>query len=786
MNEKILLSNDWLFHEGEIEPGIPATKAPVYQQAKTERFRNGPASMYYSDNFNDFGSINNIPLPRVITTERWDKVIVPHDYIISQEPKKEGNNALGFFEYHPAWYRKHLKFAPEDEGKRIVLYFEGVTDKCEVYFNGSFMHESRCGYVPFEIDISDFIRFGEDNVLAVHCIPRAADAEGWWYAGGGITRRVWLEKHDTVSVDRYGIYMKPERKNAKSWSLPAEVTLRNDDYEERKIKVKLDIFSPDEKPVGGKIVALTLPPRDKTVAQIKFVIGTPTLWDVDSPKLYRAVATVITDEGEVDSAETAFGFRTAVFDPNHGFFLNDRHILLKGVCGHGDFGLSGKAVPENIHRVKVKMMKEMGVNAYRCSHYPQDETLMNELDKAGILVMDETRFFSSVPDSIEDLRTLLLRDRNHPSVILWSIGNEESFFITPMGKRIAKAMITEVKKLDDRPVLVANDKHPIDCTVYEDCDVIGINYNFKNFAYDTVHEKFPDKCILSSECCATGSTRGWYYPDAPEHGYISAYDKATNAWFGGREDTWKQICDREWVAGAFQWIAFEHRGEAEWPRICSQSGAIDLYLARKDAFYQNMSHWTDKPMIHLLPHWNFPGREGEELPVFAYTNCEEAELFLNGESLGRQTLKKYDHGEWNVKYTPGTLTVIGYNGGVEVVRDEKVTSGAPTALKLTLENPEDAKANGKNALVFYCTCLDAEGREVPNAAPFVRFHTNGFGKVSATGSDISDHNPVTLPDRKMRAGCATVLVTVGAKPGELRLYADADGLATASYTIELQ
>ena len=786
MREKLCLFEDWRFHEGEIEVESTCRKGPLYSQAKTERYRHGPASMAYLDHPDDFGGQKNtpyLPIKREITHEKWDRVTLPHDYVIGKTPHAEGNNALGFLDQEPAWYRKHLIFTEADRGRRITLYFEGVTDRCEVFFNGSPMYVNDCGYVPFEVDITDFVRFDEDNVIAVHITP--IGSEGWWYNGGGIYRNVWLEKTELVSVERDGVFVAPKKLDGETWEVPVSVEIRNDGYENVTAKVKTTLLDPDGKLVGELWSTCDIPLQDIGKTEMTVAVEAPQQWDIDAPTLYSAVTEVYLDGVLMDRHEDTFGFRTLEFTADRGFFLNGRHVKLQGVCGHGDFGLTGKAVPDNIHRHKVRMLKEMGANAYRCSHYPQSDVLMDEFDKQGILVMAETRWFSSSPSALKDLRTLVRRDRNHPSVIMWSIGNEEFYFIKDEGKRIAQKMTAEVKKLDDtRPVMTANDKSPEICTVYGISDLIGINYNLNLF--DTIHEAYPNKPIFSSENCATGSTRGWYYAEDPNRGYIPAYDRDTNEWFLGREKTWKFFMEREWHMGGFQWIAFEHRGEAVWPRLCSQSGAIDLYLQRKDAFYQNQSFWTREPMVHLLPHWNFEGREGEPIAVWAYTNCDEAELFLDGVSLGKKKIDTIGHGEWIVAYRAGCLRAVAYRDGKFVAEDIKETTGAPVALKLRAENADDVKANGKDVALFTCVCVDSEGREVPDAEAFVSFHTNGMGTVVGTGSDVSDHIPVTCPDRRMRAGAISVAVKAGKKAGDLILYATAQGLKTASIKITLE
>jgi beta-galactosidase len=344
-------------------------------------------------------------------------------------------------------------------------------------------------------------------------------------------------------------------------------------------------------------------------------------------------------------------------------------------------------------------------------------------------------------------------------------------------------MMDAVRKLDDSRMVICAVDAPGDSTVYDYLDAIGINYNLHK--YDELHEKYPDKMIFASECCATGTTRDWYYDDAPNKGYINAFDKDTNHWFMGRENTWKFFGERDWIVGAYQWTAFEHRGECVWPRLSSQSGAIDLYLQKKDAFYQNQSLFIeDRPILHLLPHWNFEGREGEAIQVGAYTNCDEVELFLNGVSQGRKAVERFASARWMVAYEPGELVVVAYKDGKAVLEDKRITTGKAQALVLKQEN-DNVEANGQDIVLLSCYCVDENGLEVPTATPYVSFTTNSLGTVVGTGSDICDHNSVTDTDRRMRAGKISVAVQVGTEKGDLKVYAEADGLQSAMLLIEL-
>lgn len=776
MRERINYDEGWLFHRGDLDYPLPAYKGVAYMGAKTERYHLGPAAKDY------FAAVDPYTTEREHKSEKWEKVDLPHDYIIEGLPDKKYNPAWGFLPYENAWYIKKFTLDKADKSKRLILFFEGVAVHATVYLNGCLMKHNFCGYTSFEVDITDYAEFERENTLAVYV--NTDEHEGWWYEGGGIYRSVWLEKTELVSVERWGVFVKPEHQPDDSWLVPINVEIRNDGAKQKRVKTVVTIVDQN----GNDVISAekTVSAVAGEITEVKFneSLTNVKLWSPDEPNLYRAVTKLYVGESEIDEYVTRFGFRYYVLDPDKGMFINGRHYKIKGVCGHADCGLTGKAVPDNIHRHKVRLMKEMGANGYRTSHYMQAEALMDALDENGFIVMDETRWFESTDEGREQLRALVRRDRNRPSVFFWSVGNEEPFHATEKGRRICRSLISLVRKLDDsRTIMSAVSFTPEKATVYDELDAIGINYNWST--YEGLHRKYPDKAVFASECCATGTTRGWYFGDDAARGYLPAYDRDSSADFKGREFTWKFLDGNDWLLGGYQWIAFEHRGEAVWPRVCSQSGAIDLFMQKKDAFYQNKSHWTSEPMAHLLPHWNFEGFEGMPIKVVAYTNCDEVELFHNGKSQGRRKLEKHGHGEWEVPYAPGYIEAVAYIGGKEAARDKRVTAGKPYRLMLELQNP-DVKANGKDIAIFDCYVVDENGIEVPDCSAVVDFLAEGAGRVYSTGSDVSDHGSLFSPTRKMRAGRIGVAVKTGKTSGALRLIATADDLLPAVYTVEIQ
>ena len=774
MRETLNFNKDWLFHEGDIFVEAPRSKGLIYAQAKTERHLIGPASMAYPDGVDSYGGSR-------ATAEYWEKVTLPHDYVITQTPNEKNNNTLGYFEYNNAWYRKHFTLDAACEGRRVALFFEGAAVHCTIYVNGCHMLDNRCGYTSFEVDITDVARFGQENVVAVYV--NTQEHEGWWYEGAGIYRDVWLEITESVAVERDGVFVHPELMGGESWNVPADTELRNDDYEDAAVSVETVLYTMDGREIARAQGEMTVPARDHGTLRQAMRVENPALWDTQSPALHICETTVTRGGEIVDRTKCRFGFRTIRFDPDHGFFLNGKRVVIKGVCCHQDYGLTGKAVPKRVQKYRLELLREMGANGYRTAHYPHHAATMDYLDELGFLVMDETRWFETTPDGVRQLEMLIRRDRNRPGVILWSLGNEEPMHVRPEGRRIARALRTIAKRLDPtRPVTTAQSVDPLHSTVLDVMDVMGVNYNIEH--YDKLHDMYPDRPLFSSECCATGTTRGWYLDDCPARGYIDGYDRRSNSWFRGREETWQWFMAREYVCGGYQWAGIEHRGETTWPRLCSQSGAIDLFLNRKDAFWQNQSHWTDKPMVHILPHWNLHGREGEPVRVSVYTNCDSVELFQDGRSMGAQAVEPFGHVEWRLIYNPGCVRAVGYKNGEPVAEETVETTGRPVALRLKLERG-GVRADGQDVAIITCDCVDSEGRHEPNAAPLVRFNTNGLGYVAGTGSDVSDHTPVTCPDRKMRAGLISVLVRAGEQAGMLRVYAEADALKLARLDIQL-
>ncbi len=451
---------------------------------------------------------------KIVCTEKWERVTLPHDYVVRHNPCETENNALGYFKYDNAWYRKKFKLSDSDKGKRITLLFEGVATHATVYINGCLAKHNFCGYNSFEVNISDLVKFGSDeNVLAVYV--QADEHEGWWYEGGGIYRHVWLCKTADVAVDLWGVYVAPKKMSDTLWNVKIETEIINDRYEDVEAEAQTVFYDKDGNVVLQSDAAINIPLREKKTAVYFADIENPNLWDTENPYLYT-VETVIKVNGEVcDRYLTRTGFRTFEINPEKGLFLNGKHVKIKGVCAHQDFGITGKAVPDNIHRYKVQLIKEMGANGYRTSHYPHPEAVMDALDELGFIVMDETRWFESTDEGKAQLEMLVKRDRNRPSVLFWSVGNEEPHHLTEEDRRICKNLISFVRKLDNtRYVMSAVSNDPDIATVYDELDVIGVNYNLGK--YDTYTKNIRTREYLRQSAAQPERQEAGIKPIAPK------------------------------------------------------------------------------------------------------------------------------------------------------------------------------------------------------------------------------------------------------------------------------
>ena len=760
MRQEISLNNGWIFCKGD----FPNLRQNCYHQSKTERKQLGPAAYNF----------------RCETTAvEWHGCDLPHDFIIDQDNDPTQNSSHGYFRYDNAWYRKRVKIPEGCEDKRLLLRFDGIAGNSTIYLNGCLLHHNFSSYNTFELDITDLAYRDRDNILAVYV--NTEEFEGWWYQGGGIYRDVHLVITEPVAIDLWGVYAPATKIGDKLWQIDFETTIVNTDFALQTVSVESSVLDAAGNCVATASASGTVTDRERGTLCYRCIVSDPLLWDCDNPNVYTVKTVLKQGEETLDESVTRVGFRTVEFNTEKGLLLNGKKTIIKGVCAHQDFGLTGLAVPANIAKYKIQLIKEMGANGYRTSHYQQTAAYLDACDEQGLLVMDETRRFETTKESLEQLESLLKRDRNRPSVILWSTSNEEPYHGTDTGRRLQKSLAAYIRKFDkNRAITAAVDRSPEKSLVYGDCDIIGINYNQK--IYDAVHENFPDMLVLAAECCATGTSRDWHFP-TEAGGRIRDKDVNANDYFLARETTWKHMMERPYVIGGYQWDAVEHRGEAAWPAVCSKSGAIDLFFQKKGAFYQNKSYWTEEPMVHIVPHWNFFGMEGQDILVTVYTNCDAVELLLNGESLGKKEIELYGHGEWNVPYASGTLEARAYRNGELMASHERTTTGKAVRLHLTMDN--ECVANGSDLALFTCECLDENGNMVPDANDFVRFSVEKPAKLIGTGSDHTDHTTVTSSGRKMYMGKIRIAVKPEQGQEKLTLTAIGENCGCTSISVKL-
>jgi beta-galactosidase len=553
------------------------------------------------------------------------------------------------------------------------------------------------------------------------------------------------------------------------------------------VEVEVTLHEATGPEVARARVRAVVPPLEETVAKLSLLVRSPRLWSVDEPTLYQ-VRTVVQAEGvAVDEVTTMCGFRTVRFDAEHGFFLNDQPLKLQGVCNHQDHAGVGVAMPDALWEFRLRKLKEMGVNAYRCAHNPPAAELLDLFDRHGILVMDETRHFNSSPEYMRQLEWLVRRDRNHPCVMLWSVFNEEPMQGTEIGYEMVRRMYAAVKRLDStRPITAAMNGglfSPIN--VSQAVDVVGFNYQIE--FYDRFHEANPQVPLTSSEDTSAFMTRGEYGNDL-ENNIREAYDTQFAPWGASHRDGWQAIAERPYLAGGFVWTGFDYHGEPtphQWPSTSSFFGCLDLCGFPKTAFYLHQAHWVkDQPVLHLVPHWNWSGREGQRINVIAITNATDVELFLNGQSLGWQKVDPHQVASWEVPYAAGRLEAVAKNNGQEIQRTFVETTGAPVALRLVLDRPSLA-GDGCDAQPITVQALDAAGRLHPTANGPVTLALDGPGSIIGLGNgDPNCHEPEKGNRRSLFNGLAQVIVQSQAgASGPLVLHARADGMASAEVSL---
>ncbi|MGI6315765.1 MAG: glycoside hydrolase family 2 TIM barrel-domain containing protein [Christensenellales bacterium] len=749
---RISLDKGWRFYRGDIEIPRPFTHHECYITTKTERGL-GPADPAWYD-------------------RDWETVDLPHDYQLFSVPDPAERDSCGFLPRENGWYRRGFVLSSEYENKRMLLVFGAAATHATVWVNGCLMVRNFCGYTHFSCDISPVVYLdGRVNVISVYIDTR--EIEGWYYEGTGLYRHVWLDVREPLAPELDGIYVKAVPGAGRDWNVSTEAEIFNAKYADATGNVCWEVLD-GEKVLAHSVVPVQAAPRTTETVRGTMILPDPRIWWVDAPALYTLRTTVTAEGQQSDVTETIFGCRTITFDPNRGFFLNGRHIPLNGTANHQDFGPLGVAVPDNLHKLRITALKEMGCNAWRCAHNPPAPEFLDACDRLGMLVLDETRWFEATEDGLKQLEAMVRRDRNHPSVVVWSVGNEEPLQADARGRRIYKAMRQRVRQLDDRPVMLACNGGWLDDQVLRDLDIIGMNYS-PDF-YDIIHERYPNTPIIATETCAQTTLRGVY--DSIDGVDSDSFDRHAASFGSTRRQSHSYIYPRPFIAGQFIWTGIDYRGECGWPQLFAAGGSVDPVCWRKDQFYLNKAQWTKEPMVHILPHWN-GWKEGEEKEVWVYTNCEEAEMLLNGVSLGKKRPEGYDMPRWKVTYHPGELRALGYLKGVAVTEDIKATTGKPVALALELET--GLAHTGGDVTLVTCFAVDREGREVPDAASVVYFSAEN-GEIKATFGSIWDASPVTDTARQMQAGRAMAFL-MPRENGLMTLTAEAEGLEPATLVV---
>lgn len=761
---KTLLARGWLFHEGDITPPTLVTHDETYGNAKAGNAR-GAAAMDYDDT-------------------DWAQVTLPHDWASAQGFVETANVSQGYRPRGIGWYRRTLRLDPADRGKRLGLHFGAIATAATIWINGSIVSRNFSGYNAIDIDLTPFARFGDElNVIAIRV--DATVMEGWWYEGAGLYRHAWLSKRPPVSIATDGVHCDPRRGGDGRWQVPVTVSLNSIARADSTATVMVDLLDPAGKVVGSARGQAVLQPLGEAQVALSLPIADPQRWSIETPTLYTV--RVQTDAaGGGDERRIAIGFRTIRFDANDGFFLNDRAVKLKGVCLHQDHAGVGVAVPDALLAWRLQRMKDTGVNAIRCSHNAQAPEFYRLCDRMGFVVMDENRIFNPAPENMGQLEWLVRAHRNHPSIILWSVFNEEPMQGTEAGVEMVRRMAAKVHALDDsRPVTAAMNGSFYDPqNVSSVVDVMGFNYYQGD--YDKFHALNPAKPSTSSEDTSAYMTRGAYTTDKAAH-VMSSMDDEAAPWGATHRDAWAEIAKRRFVAGGFVWTGFDYHGEPTpfaWPTISSFFGILDLCGFPKTAYDIHRAHWIDdQPVVGVAPHWTWPGREGQPVKLLVTSNAQAVRVVLNGKIVGEAAVDRIMGNAFAVPYAPGRLEVVALNAGREVARAVHETAGPAVALRLT---PARNQMLGDDEDVVPVTidAVDAKGRHVPTDDRMTRFTVEGATLIGVGNGNPNSHESEKAPQRSLFNGLAQMLVQAGAGRGKVTIAATAEGLRPARLVID--
>jgi beta-galactosidase len=740
---------------------------------------------------------------------KWQIVDVPHDWAIDlllvrsddREVVEHAFRAIGPQHQNNSvgWYRRTFDIPKSDEGRRISVELDGVFRDSIVWINGHRLGRHPSGHTSFRYDLTDMLNYGGANVLTVRV--DATSWEGWWYEGAGIYRHVCLVKTSPVHVGHWGTQVitrvggTKKRRNegsTKKAIVVVRTTVVNEGDERTVVNLRSQISNLKSQISNLKSEIsnfksqtssrVRLEPWSQVEVEQKLLIPNAKLWSPDEPNLYTLASTI---EGH-DQVETTFGVRTLRWDARRGFFLNGKPLKIKGTCNHQNHAGVGTAMPDRLHEWRVRKLKEMGSNAYRCSHYAATPELLDICDRLGMLVMAENRLAGSGPEFLDDFKSMIRRDRNHPSIILWSIGNEEHTIQWKVaGERIGRTLVRTAHQLDPtRKVTCAMHDRGLGEGFANVVDVHGWNYIHVG-DIEAFHQRRPEQRIVGSEEGSTVTTRG-VYKDDPKRGYVSAYDVRAPKWGSTAEKWWTFFDARPWLAGGFVWTGFDYRGEPipyKWPCTSSHFGLMDLCGFPKDLYWYYRAWWTDEPVLHVFPHWNWEKSSRDPIDVRAYSNCDEVELLVNDRSHGRKSVVHNSHVAWSVKYAPGTLEARGFRNGKLIKTTTIETAGSPTQLALD-PGCKSIDADGQDIALLSVRALDAQGRAVPTASNLIHFEITGAGKLLGVGNgDPSSHETDHAHRRRLFNGLAMVLVQSIDGPGAIVVRAESKGLRTARVAI---
>jgi beta-galactosidase len=748
----------------------------------------------------------------------WRTLDLPHDWSIEGKFSKD-NPATpdgGALPGGIGWYRKAFTIPVSSKDKKVYIDFDGVYQKSTVWINGHQLGFRPNGYISFEYDLTHYLKFGGQNIIAVK-VDNSVQPNSRWYSGSGIYRNVWLVTTNRVAIDHWGTFVTTPEVNDQSAVIHVQTHIKNATETPAKVVLASTIYNP----AGKAIITLNSAEADVTksnyIAQ-EIKISNPVLWSIEHPSLYQVVTRVMVGKVVVDKYTTSFGIRYFNFDADKGFSLNGKQVKILGVCQHHDLGSLGTAINYRALERQLQMLKDMGCNGIRTSHNPPAPELLDLCDKMGFVVMDEAfdcwewgkvkydyhLFFKEWHK--RDLEDQVLRDRNHPCVVMWSIGNEIPQQGDTSALRIAPELSSIIHNLDKtRPLTSANDRPDTSNKIIKSGAIDLLGYNYHEFDYAKFHTRYPGRKFIASETTSGLETRGFYqmpsdsimrWPmsrDYKTHAKmnddhtVSAYDNVSPPWGSTHEETWRVMKKYDFLSGMFIWTGWDYLGEPTpygWPSRSSYFGIIDLAGFPKDVYYMYQSEWTNKTVLHLLPHWNWEA--GKTVDVWAYYNhADEIELFLNGKSLGTKKKEGDDlHVMWRVKYEPGTLKAVSRKDGKVVLSREIHTAGKPAKIQLIADR-KLIKADGKDLSFITVKILDKDGNVVPNADNLVNFKINGNAFiVGVDNGSETDLGSFKANYRKAFNGLALAIVQSKEKAGSITLAATSQGLQGATVVLQ--